>query len=103
MREWFFVLMVRRPPRSTRSDTLFPYTTLFRSGDAAGAVGDEQVLGGDGGAVGGAQDCGEVAGAGELAQPEVQRAGQVGGPAQRQRAAVGFVFEDRTPCGVFDG
>src|SRR3546814_7316290 len=27
----FFVLMIRRPPRSTRSDTLFPYTTLFRS------------------------------------------------------------------------
>src|SRR3546814_13326564 len=26
-----FVLMVRRPPRSTRTDTLFPYTTLFRS------------------------------------------------------------------------
>src|SRR3546814_8432003 len=27
----FFVLMVRRPPISTRTDTLFPYTTLFRS------------------------------------------------------------------------
>src|SRR3546814_13423335 len=27
-----FVLMIRRPPRSTRTDTLFPYTTLFRSG-----------------------------------------------------------------------
>src|SRR3546814_14844959 len=27
----FFVLMIRRPPRSTRTDTLFPYTTLFRS------------------------------------------------------------------------
>src|SRR3546814_4784735 len=27
----FFFLMVRRPPRSTRTDTLFPYTTLFRS------------------------------------------------------------------------
>src|SRR3546814_13715105 len=27
----FFVLMIRRPPRSTRSYTLFPYTTLFRS------------------------------------------------------------------------
>src|SRR3546814_16592554 len=27
-----FVLIVRRPPRSTRTDTLFPYTTLFRSG-----------------------------------------------------------------------
>src|SRR3546814_5568402 len=30
--------MIRRPPRSTRTDPLFPYTTLFRSADAA-AVG----------------------------------------------------------------
>src|SRR3546814_2647167 len=29
---FFFFLMIRRPPRSTRTDTLFPYTTLFRSG-----------------------------------------------------------------------
>src|SRR3546814_14897741 len=28
-----FFLMIRRPPRSTRTDTLFPYTTLFRSSD----------------------------------------------------------------------
>src|SRR3546814_9414356 len=28
--------MIRRPPRSTRTDTLFPYTTLFRSNDAVG-------------------------------------------------------------------
>src|SRR3546814_12412271 len=28
----FVCLMIRRPPRSTRTDTLFPYTTLFRSG-----------------------------------------------------------------------
>src|SRR3546814_2608988 len=27
----FIFLMIRRPPRSTRTDTLFPYTTLFRS------------------------------------------------------------------------
>src|SRR3546814_12713042 len=27
----FFCLMIRRPPRSTRTDTRFPYTTLFRS------------------------------------------------------------------------
>src|SRR3546814_2633417 len=27
--------MIRRPPRSTRTDTLFPYTTLFRSLDSA--------------------------------------------------------------------
>src|SRR3546814_14710652 len=29
---YFFFLMIRRPPRSTRTDTLCPYTTLFRSG-----------------------------------------------------------------------
>src|SRR3546814_14401048 len=29
-----FLLMIRRPPRSTRTDTLFPYTTLFRSAQA---------------------------------------------------------------------
>src|SRR3546814_11664668 len=36
----FFFLMIRRPPRSTRTDTLFPYTTLFRSDDR-GAAGLE--------------------------------------------------------------
>src|SRR3546814_16741490 len=29
--DFVFFLMIRRPPRSTRTDTLFPYTTLFRS------------------------------------------------------------------------
>src|SRR3546814_18052190 len=33
--EVFVCLMIRRPPRSTRTDTLFPYTTLFRSQRAA--------------------------------------------------------------------
>src|SRR3546814_6390883 len=33
-----FFLMIRRPPRSTRTDTLFPYTTLFRSHDVYGLV-----------------------------------------------------------------
>src|SRR3546814_947717 len=45
-----FFLMIRRPPRSTRTDTLFPYTTLFRSvlidglardGDRLLAVGEQ--------------------------------------------------------------
>src|SRR3546814_12734960 len=43
-----FFLMIRRPPRSTRTDTLFPYTTLFRS-DAFGMVyhaGRPAVVGG---------------------------------------------------------
>src|SRR3546814_3619508 len=30
--------MIRRPPRSTRTDTLFPYTTLFRSSDGDGGI-----------------------------------------------------------------
>src|SRR3546814_13736189 len=34
----FFFLMCRRTPRSTRTDTLFPYTTLFRS-YTAGVLG----------------------------------------------------------------
>src|SRR3546814_2691322 len=42
----FFFLMIRRPPRSTRTDTLFPYTTLFRSGGsglrAAPRTGDRR-------------------------------------------------------------
>src|SRR3546814_11034635 len=32
--------MIRRPPRSTRTDTLFPYTTLFRSNRAKGTKED---------------------------------------------------------------
>src|SRR3546814_9884722 len=34
--------MIRQPPRSTRTDTLFPYTTLFRSADFGGEV--ERIL-----------------------------------------------------------
>src|SRR3546814_5959776 len=37
----FFFLMIRRPPRSTRTDTLFPYTTLFRSPRSADAAVDQ--------------------------------------------------------------
>src|SRR3546814_9374988 len=42
--------MIRRPPRSTRTDTLFPYTTLFRSDDT-GSVRErgERTEGGEGG------------------------------------------------------
>src|SRR3546814_14638529 len=40
----FVFLMIRRPPRSKRTDTLFPYTTLFRSLNPhrVGTVGDRQ-------------------------------------------------------------
>src|SRR3546814_11138985 len=50
---FFFFLMIRRPPRSTRTDTLFPYTTLFRStvrGPAGSTIklSPSEVLGVDG-------------------------------------------------------
>src|SRR3546814_19833450 len=35
---WFILLMIRRPPRSTLTDTRFPYTTLFRAGDLVALV-----------------------------------------------------------------
>src|SRR3546814_13007195 len=39
--------MIRRPPRSTRTETLFPYTTLFRSGDSFSTnLGIDTVLSG---------------------------------------------------------
>src|SRR3546814_18458185 len=55
---FFFFLMIRRPPGSTRTDTLFPYTTLFRSpiagsnfwawnGEARAAHGDHRFRDGD--------------------------------------------------------
>src|SRR3546814_20181996 len=37
---FLFFLVLRRPPRSTRTDTLFPYTTLFRSRQRVGDAGD---------------------------------------------------------------
>src|SRR3546814_19367208 len=42
---FFFFLMIRRPPRSTRTDTLFPYTTLFRSHVEAREAGHLRALG----------------------------------------------------------
>src|SRR3546814_17060577 len=49
---WFFFLMIRRPPISTRTDTLFPCPTLFRSSMAsvrgrATGVGSELALASD--------------------------------------------------------
>src|SRR3546814_5979086 len=62
--------MIRRPPRSTRTDTLFPYTTLFRSdpraqGDGCGGGGIAQ------GVIGEAQGSAEAA-AEALQHPQVR-------------------------------
>src|SRR3546814_4183292 len=42
---YVFFLIIRRPPRSTRTDTLFPYTTLFRSHGRIGRVGRDLGIG----------------------------------------------------------
>src|SRR3546814_5755611 len=44
----FFFLKIRRPPRSTRTDTLFPYTTLFRSRRRLGRLRDVPAVTRDG-------------------------------------------------------
>src|SRR3546814_7634612 len=66
--------MIRRPPRSTRTDTLFPYTTLFRSPDAFAdghAAGEEACWGPQGMARGQGRlgDAGSLAPAIQCRQP----------------------------------
>src|SRR3546814_5692587 len=56
--------MIRRPPRSTRTDTLFPYTTLFRSDGGGHAVAPQHHLG--------------TAGAGKRRDVSLRRAGPAG-------------------------
>src|SRR3546814_15494238 len=69
---WFFVLFLRRrrPPRSTRTDTLFPYTTLVRDGDGRRPRAGRQQPQGSGrrGEAAVNQDFGEPAGGQELGQ-----------------------------------
>src|SRR3546814_19145004 len=69
--------MMRRPPRSTRTDTLFPYTTLFRSTDRdhrrrLGGPGQCEPVDAGGGAAGGGQ------GAGDAGQRRTARGGADG-------------------------
>src|SRR3546814_2645298 len=71
----FFFLMIRRPPRSTRTDTLFPYTTLFRSDRAGNRAGTGGGPVGAGAGRAGKGDGPVGAGAG--------RAGKGGGPVGR--------------------
>src|SRR3546814_3268479 len=53
--------MIRRPPRSTRTDTLFPYTTLFRSPQSADAEAEIEIAQEGDGRVAGAADEGRAA------------------------------------------
>src|SRR3546814_3203955 len=62
--------MIRRPPRSTRTDTLFPYTTLFRSAGFPVRAAD--------GWQGGARILASVAGAADLLIDELRDARRTG-------------------------
>src|SRR3546814_17371658 len=88
--------MIRRPPRSTRTYTLFPYTTLFRSHRHVSGQGDGRwfsvLSGGDGGGVAGTPGFGAPTGAGDRARsaaPALSAAGRarLGNPARRGGAA----------------
>src|SRR3546814_11825847 len=70
-----FFLMIRRPPRSTRTDTLFPYTTLFRSERVKVLAATPTAADGRPGTV--LDDAGTIAcGLGALRLVTVQRAGR---------------------------
>src|SRR3546814_18952242 len=79
---FFFFVMIRRPPRSTRTDTLFPYTTLFRSQIAL----CERVI-----AIAGEPSIGHPLDLGLLLQPfgERERVGAMPLPPQVQRLHAG--------------
>src|SRR3546814_7959308 len=101
--------MIRRPPRSTRTDTLFPYTTLVRSGgvivhDVAHQADEDQVHGVAEGlgnryhpAVVGAVEVGETvqAAAGEEALAGAGRIVSLHGCGEQLRQILPRVFEDR--------
>src|SRR3546814_13726444 len=71
--------MIRRPPRSTRTDTLFPYTTLFRSRCGQQSVDAELIL---------PQERAEIlARSAALADAGSQGAGKVSGRVLQQAAA----------------
>src|SRR3546814_1430923 len=73
--------MIRRPPRSTRTDTLFPYTTLFRS-QASKAQTSERIM--------------PVNRATRLAKRRLSNRGRLAGPLQRHRANTWARSEEHT-------
>src|SRR3546814_966944 len=73
--------MIRRPPISTRTDTLFPYTTLFRSGHVAAQVALDHVV-----AVDGLADAGDLV-IGQLVHPARLRNAHLAADTRRHRPA----------------
>src|SRR3546814_2769720 len=106
--------MIRRPPRSTRTDTLFPYTTLFRSPVGPGAVTHGVAQGKARWCALGMQCLTEfeepVRVLGEFLEPgrfdmalAIDHAGTGGAERQADQfvVALGIAFADREPAAVF--
>src|SRR3546814_14112405 len=88
----FFFLRIRRPPRSTRTDTLFPYTTLFRSIGLADRIGGRRRAG--------ARGCRARGEGGGLSRLRAGRAaGDAGGPCRRAGGAAGRTVPRGRPHG----
>src|SRR3546814_6405786 len=78
MIDYFFCLMKRRPTRSTRNDTLFPYTTLFRSADVSPAHEvAELIKAGGGSAVFNGADISDPVGAASIVEDAVRHFGHL--------------------------
>src|SRR3546814_12464697 len=84
--------MIRRPPRSTRTDTLFPYTTLFRSSTG--------VAGADDGVADAATGATEVCAVSVVAQPGSSRA-RTSTTRCRDLTMAGSVLQDGLPVICF--
>src|SRR3546814_16078796 len=95
----FFFVMLRRPPRSTRPDTLFPYTTLFRSkllrlGGQFRVIDRTERAAGDAGRVEGGEDIRRIAtaaAAGVVGDIGEQQGGPAGVLATGERHGGGLV------------
>src|SRR3546814_6178283 len=98
--------MIRLPPRSTRTDTLFPYTTLFRSGVVVLGHAPAPVAAGVAGEIDRKADIGRREARGiERQVGEFQRRGDRGVEAQRaveDRPAVGGVANREVGCAAVD-
>src|SRR3546814_4650249 len=82
--------MIRRPPRSTRTDTLFPYTTLFRSSVLQSALFTCPIL-----------PCGRTGAVPGPAPPGVAPGAATASPGVRGQLRSGAHGEDRRTCQVF--
>src|SRR3546814_3887617 len=105
---YVFFLMIRRPPRSTRTDTLLPYTTLFRSFETVTIVYDGEVSHRDSSGGGGTIGTGDVqwmTAAGGIIHEEYHSEGfsRSGGPFRMVQLWVNLPAKDKMRPAAYQG